>query len=141
MGLNRWLSCKYSGLIETVVSITATIRVFTSLKALIINIELFILFLSKKFKTDWTWVFKFKLDQGWIRKPYVHLQYPLVIVIIFSPTASDFLMITLKNKAEMVMSVIYHSTPFYRMHFFMSVFKESFKHSDALLLFWSARVF
>ena len=52
MGLNMLLSCKNSGLIETVVSITVKIRVFAFQKSLTINSELFILFLSNKFQTD-----------------------------------------------------------------------------------------
>ena len=45
MGLNMLLSCKNSGLIETVVSINVKIRVFASRKYLTINSELFILIL------------------------------------------------------------------------------------------------
>ena len=52
MGLNMLFSCNNSGLIETVVSITVTIRVFTLQTSLKINSELFILFLSNKFQTD-----------------------------------------------------------------------------------------
>ena len=52
MGLNMLLSCKNSGLIETVVSMTVTIRVFALRTFLTINNELFILFLSNNFQTD-----------------------------------------------------------------------------------------
>ena len=52
MGLNMLLSCKKSGLIETVVSITVKICVFTLRTSSTINGELFILFISNKFQTD-----------------------------------------------------------------------------------------
>ena len=52
MGLNMLLSCKKSGLIDTLVSITVTIRVFASRTSLTINSELFVLFLSNKFQID-----------------------------------------------------------------------------------------
>ena len=52
MGLNMLLSCKNSGLIDTVVSVTVTIRVFSSRTSLTSNGNFFILFLSNKFQTD-----------------------------------------------------------------------------------------
>ena len=52
MGLNMLLSCKNSGLIETVVSKTVTIHVFALQTSLTINSELFILFLSNKFQIE-----------------------------------------------------------------------------------------
>ena len=52
MGLNMLLSCKNSGLIETVVSMNVTICVFALQTSVTINNELFILFLSNKFQID-----------------------------------------------------------------------------------------
>ena len=51
MGLNKFLSCKNSGFIDTVVSITVTLCVFASQTYLTINSELFVLFLPNKFQT------------------------------------------------------------------------------------------
>ena len=52
MGLNMLLYFNNSGLIDTFVSTTVTIRVFALQKYLIIKSGLFILFLSNKFQTD-----------------------------------------------------------------------------------------
>ena len=52
MGPNVLLSCKNSGLTETVLSITVKNCVFYLRTSLTINSELFILFLSNKFQTD-----------------------------------------------------------------------------------------
>ena len=85
MGLNMLLSCKNSGLIDTVVSVTVTIRVFSSRTSLTSNGNFFYLISIKQVPN--------RLNAGFqvsnsatdaLRYLTVHLWYPLVTVLIFS---------------------------------------------------------